>query len=56
MTCRSDGREMQPLSYAGSLAFSRSWKATDDSYTTTSNFVICYLDLDMEEVLKTRGR
>ena len=48
----NDGSEMQPLFYAGSLAFSRSWQDADDSYKNTANFVICYLDLDTEEVLE----
>ncbi len=48
----NDGSEMQPLFYAGSLGFSRSWKATEDSYKNTSNFVICYMDLETEEVLE----
>ncbi|MEQ8733784.1 MAG: DUF1838 family protein [Rhodospirillaceae bacterium] len=46
-----DGKILEPMFYAGTLAFSRSYKQTDGSYKNMSNFTICYLDLETEAVL-----
>ena len=46
-----DGRVLTPLFYAGSLAFSRSYRDPDGSFKNMSNFTICYLDLETEQVL-----
>lgn len=46
-----DGKILEPLFYAGTLAFSRSYKQDDGSYKNMSNFTICYMDLETEAVL-----
>jgi hypothetical protein len=47
-----DGKTLQPMFYAGSLAFSRSYRVDDTTYKNMSNFTICYMDLATGEVLE----
>ncbi len=47
-----DGKKLEPMFYAGSLAFSRSFKVDDTTYKNMSNFTICYMDLATGEVLE----
>ena len=47
-----DGKKLEPMFYAGSLAFSRSFKVDDTTYKNMSNFTICYMDLTTGEVLE----
>ena len=46
-----DGKILEPIFYAGSLSFSRSYKQEDGSYKNMSNFTICYMDLETGEVM-----
>jgi hypothetical protein len=48
-----DGKILEPIFYAATLAFSRSYKQEDGSYKNMSNFTICYMDLETEEVLNS---
>lgn len=48
-----DGKILEPMFYAGTLAFSRSYKQDDGSYKNMSNFTICYMDLETEKVLSS---
>lgn len=47
-----DGKKLEPMFYAGSLAFSRSYKVDATTYKNMSNFTICYMDLKTGEVLE----
>ena len=46
-----DGKILEPMFYAGTLAFSRSYKQEDGSYKNMSNFTICYMDLKTGDVM-----
>lgn len=46
-----DGKTLQPLFMAGSLAFSRSFRVDDITYKNMSNFTIVYMDLATGMVL-----
>ena len=48
-----DGKTMEPMFRAGSLAFTRTYKVDDTSYRSMSNFTICYMDLQTGEVLES---
>ncbi|MDX2143074.1 MAG: DUF1838 family protein [Rhodospirillaceae bacterium] len=47
-----DGKKLEPMFQAGSLAFSRSYRVDETTYRNMSNFTICYMDLASGEVLE----